>query len=244
VSSLWAILALAVVHAAAGTTAALRRRWQSGLLSAAAGISIAYVFVELMPNVARWQQVIGTGGLIRGLEHQTGMFALAGFAVALGVENAARRARTRQYEEGAAEADVGPFHLNIASAALMNAAIGYTMANPGNDAIQPLWLFALAIGLYLAVNDHALAEHHEERYHRHGRWLLVAALIAGWAVGTVPALEISSEALALLIAYLVGGVILNVMRHQLPYTDRTADALAFAVGAIVFGCLTLARSVI
>lgn len=243
-SSLWAILALAVVHAAAGTTAALGRHRQPALLSAAAGISIAYVFVELVPNVARWQQVIGTGGLIRGLEHQTGVFALAGFTVALWVESAARRARTRQYGEGAAEADVGPFRFNIASAALMNAAIGYTIASPGNQAIQPLWLFALGIGLYLAVNDHALAEHHEERYHRHGRWLLVAALLAGWAVGAVPALEIPSEALALLIAYLAGGVILNVIRHQLPYTDRTADALAFAGGAIVFGCLVLARSII
>jgi len=160
------------------------------------------------------------------------------------VEITARRARVRQYEEGDAEADVGPFRLNMAAAALMNAAIGYTVANPGNEAIRPLWLFALAIGLYLAVNDHALAEHHEERYHRHGRWLLAAALLAGWAVGRVPTLEIPSEVLALLIAYLAGGVILNVMRHQLPYTDRTTDALAFVVGAILFGCLTLARSLI
>ena len=198
--------------------------------------------MELLPNVARWQQVIGTGGLIRGLAHQTGVFALAGFTVALWVENAARRARKRRYEEGAAEADVGPFRLTIASAALMNAAIGYTVANPGNEAIQPLWLFALAIGLYFIVNDHALAEHHENRYRR--RWLLAAALLAGWATGTVPALEIPSEALALLIAYLTGGVILNVMRHQLPYTDRTTDALAFGAGAIVFGCLVLLRSII
>ena len=60
----------------------------------------------------------------------------------------------------------------------------------------------------------------------------------------MPALEIPSEALALLIAYLAGGVILNVMRHQLPYTDRTTDALAFGAGAIVFGSLVLFRSII
>lgn len=243
-SSLWTIVALAIVHAAAGTSAALRRRWQARLLAAAAGISIAYVFVDLLPNVARWQQIIGTGGLIPGLAHQTGVFALAGFTVALWVETAARRARTRQYEERASEADVGPFRLNIASAALMNAVIGYTVANPGNEAIQPLWLFALAIALYIAVNDHALAEHHEERYRRHGRWLLVAALLAGWTVGTVPAFEIPSSVLALLVAYLAGGVTLNAMRHQLPYTDRTTDTLAFTAGAIVFGCLVLLRSMV
>ena len=51
-ASLLTVLALAIVHVYAGTVSVLHRRWHSRTLSAAAGISVAYVFLELMPALA------------------------------------------------------------------------------------------------------------------------------------------------------------------------------------------------
>ena len=242
-TSLLTVLALAAVHAAAGTTAALRELWQPRLLSAEAGFSIAYVFLDLIPTLADGQKVIDASGIIPGLESHVYILALLGLTVSFWVETVARRSIRLRRETGAtAETDDGPFWLGMVSFIIMNAAIGYIVAAPGDAAVEPLWLFAIAIGLHFLVNDHALSEHHGERYRRGGRWLLVAALLAGWVVGTVPAFEIPPQALALLLGYIGGGVIFNVLRHELPDTDRAADVAAFAVGAAVYGALVLMLS--
>jgi hypothetical protein len=168
------------------------------------------------------------------------ILALVGFTVAFWVETEARRSRRRQRQAGSVDVTGdGTFWLGILSFVALNASIGYIVASPGDETVKPLWLFAFVMGLHFVVNDHALTEHHGDRYRKWGRWLLVAALLVGWMVGMVPALDVPPGALALLLAYISGGVLLNVLRHELPDTDRTADVVAFAVGAGVYGTLVL-----
>lgn len=68
-TTLFAIMALAAVHLGAGTTASLRRQWRPRALSAAAGISVCYVFLELLPDLTARQAVIDTGGFLPDLKH-------------------------------------------------------------------------------------------------------------------------------------------------------------------------------
>jgi hypothetical protein len=240
---LWVVLALSIVHAAAGGIGVLRLRWQAKALSAAAGISIAYVFLDLIPGLADAQDVIESVGMLPGLEIHVFAVALVGLTVAFWVETAARKSHRDRRSVGTTdETGEGPFRLAVASFIVYNSAIGYSVARPGDEAIASLWLYALAMGLHFIVNDHALAEHHGSRYRKWGRWLLIAALWAGWIVGIVPALRIPPEMLALVLAYVAGGVILNVLRHELPDTDRTADVVAFAAGSAVFGALLVLSS--
>ncbi|MDH3727363.1 MAG: hypothetical protein OER77_07510, partial [Myxococcales bacterium] len=107
---------------------------------------------------------------------------------------------------------------------------------------EPLWMFALAMGLHFLVNDHSLVEHHGERYRTIGRWFLVVGLVTGWLIGILPGVEIRPEVLALVLAYIAGGTILNILRHELPDTDRSGDVVAFATGAAVYGVLLLSLS--
>jgi hypothetical protein len=103
-------------------------------------------------------------------------------------------------------------------------------------------MFAVAMGLHFLANDHSLVEHHGERYQRIGRWLLVAGLITGWLIGTLPAVEIRPDILALVLAYIAGGTIMNILRHELPDTDRSSDVVAFATAAAVYGVLLISLS--
>ena len=51
--------------------------------------------------------------------------------------------------------------------------------------------------------------------------------------------EIPPAALALVLAFIAGSTILNILRNELPDTDRSADVVAFALGAAVYAILIL-----
>ncbi|MDP9072190.1 MAG: hypothetical protein M3N68_13100, partial [Actinomycetota bacterium] len=80
-------------------------------------------------------------------------------------------------------------------------------------------------------------EHHKRAYAEAGRWVVSLALLAGWGVGLV--LELSPAALAVPLAFLGGGVILNVLKEELP-SERQSRFLPFLAGASAYAALLLA----
>ena len=97
-------------------------------------------------------------------------------------------------------------------------------------------LFAFALGVHFVVNDHGLREHHKDSYDRVGRWVLAAAVVVGWAIGLFG--EISEAAVAVLFAFLAGGVVLNVLKEELP-EERESRFWAFALGATLYAAILL-----
>ncbi len=239
-SSLLTVLFLCAVHLAAGSDAVQRHRWTPQMLSFAAGLSVSYVFLDLLPGLARNQGAFETLGLLTVLDRHVYVLALLGLIVAFWVETASRESRRQRRSAGGPD-ETAPavYRLSIASFVVQNAAIGYAVGSPGDHAVEPLWLFAIAIGLHFLVNDHALVEHHGARYHRRGRWWLAAGLLAGWAVGAIWAVEIPAGVLPLALSYLAGGAILNILRHELPDTDRSADVRALVLGAASYTAMLL-----
>jgi hypothetical protein len=61
-------------------------------------------------------------------------------------------------------------------------------------------------------------------------------------IGILPVAEIRPDILALVLAYIAGGTIMNILRHELPDTDRSSDVVAFATAAAVYGVLLLSLS--
>lgn len=235
------VAALAAVHFFAGTKAALHQRWRPRALSAAAGISVCYLFLDLLPDLADRQALIETRGILPQLEHHVYILALVGLTVFFAVETTSRKSRLHNRDTGNSEfTGDGAYWFSIMSFVILNASIGYAVASPGDEAVEPLWLFALAMGLHFLANDCSLVEHHGERYERLGRWLLIGGLLGGWLVGMVPRFEIPPDELALVLAFIAGGTMLNILRNELPDTDRTTDVVAFAVGASIYGVLLLA----
>jgi hypothetical protein len=241
VASLITVAALAAVHVSAGTVASLQRRWQPRALSAAAGISVCWVLLELLPDLAKRQVLIDSRGFLPGLQHHIYILAMVGLTMFYAVETISRNSRRKGRRLGTPEiTGNGAFWFSILSFSILNASIGYAVASPGDEAVEPLWLFALAMGLHFLANDWSLVEHHGKRYERTGRWLLTAGLLAGWLIGVIPRFDISPAALALVLAFIAGGTILNILRNELPYTDRSADLIAFILAASAYAALVLA----
>jgi hypothetical protein len=93
------------------------------------------------------------------------------------------------------------------------------------------------MALHFVVNDIGLQEHHQEKYRRQGRWILVAALLLGWGTGFV--LEPSEAIVMMIMAFIGGGVILNVLKEELP-EERKSRYWAFLLGSGAYAVLLLA----
>ncbi len=128
------------------------------------------------------------------------------------------------------------FWLHVSSFALYNALIGYLLLHREEPGLWNLTLFAFAMGVHFVVNDFGLREDHKGAYDGYGRWVLAAAVFAGWVVGLVS--EISEAALAVLFAFLAGGVVMNVLKEELP-EERESRFWAFVLGAGLYAAVLL-----
>ena len=223
---------------------------RSAWLSGAGGVSVAYVFVHFLPELAVGEREVGrvAGGGVAFAERHVYLIALAGLLAFYGLDRLAKTSRSRRRgapvgdgcgAEAAAEAGTGQwvFRIHMGSFAVYNALVGYLLLHREVMAPAALAFFVVAMALHFVVTDYGLNEDHKAAYRRVGRWVLVAAVLAGWALGA--ATEVSGAAIAALTAFLGGGVVLNVLKEEVP-SERQSRFWAFALGAGAYAALLLA----
>lgn len=225
-----AALVLAALHLLAGHLAFLDRVPRSGVLSAAGGISVAYVIVHLLPELAEHQESISaqSSAVLATVERHVYLLTLTGLAVFYGLERWCQNARGHR---GTASASATAF--SFVTYGAYNALIGYLLVRREGGLV----LFAVAMGLHFVVNDHGLRAHHAGAYHRYGRWLVSTAVVVGALVGvTTP---VPQAVIGWLLAFVGGGTILNVLKEELP-DERESRFGAFAAGAAGYTAILLA----
>ncbi len=238
--ALLAATGLAIVHLFSGKLRFLEGTPRSIWLSMAGGVSVAYVFVHLLPELAEGQEAIAEaiGEGLAFIERHVYLLALLGLIVFYGLERAAKLSRGRQQEASAGERASGDvFWLHVLSFAIYNAIIGYLLLHRVATGLEALLLFFIAMALHFVVNDYGLREDHKDLYTRIGRWVLAGAVLVGWSVGLL--VEIPEPAIAVLIAFLSGGIVLNVLKEELP-RERESRFWALALGAAIYTAILLA----
>ncbi|WP_266076450.1 hypothetical protein [Haladaptatus caseinilyticus] len=219
-------LLLAGVHLVTGEVRSFRVVPRSSWLSMAGGASVAYVFVHILPEL-KGGTVLASVPLFFGfVERHVYIVALFGFSLFYGLERLAQTAGDEAASERKADDDI--FWLHIGSFTAYNALIGYLLVHREQPGQVNLLLYAVAMGLHFVVNDYGLREFHHQIYDRLGRWLLAGSVIVGWAIGN--ATEVDEAVVNTLFAFLAGGIILNVIKEELP-EERQSRFWAFAAGA-------------
>jgi hypothetical protein len=130
----------------------------------------------------------------------------------------------------------GTFWLHLGSFALYNVLVGYLLLHREEAELRGLAVYAVAMALHFVVNDQGLREHHGRDYDGEGRWILAASPLLGWALGLVA--SVPPLAVASLFAFLAGGVVLNVLKEELP-EDRESRFWAFALGSGLYAAILL-----
>jgi hypothetical protein len=240
--SLFAALALAMAYVAGfwvdGHASARglwsRRRW----VSAAAGVSVAYVFVDLLPELADQNAAIvhaaGNESMLFA-EQRVYMLALLSFVGLYGLQYLVLASRESRGGDRSGNGPDALYLLHLAGFALYSGLIGYLLVERAQNTLA-LWLYSVAMALHFFIVDHSLTEEHGDRYQRVGRWVLAGSVVAGWLVGELAPL--SEANFARLFAVLAGGVVITSLRSELPDQKR-ARFWPFCLGAIVFALLLL-----
>ncbi len=171
---------LAVVHLFSGKLRFLDTTPRSIWLSASSGVSVAYVFVHILPELSQAQETVreAVGEALAFLEHHVYLLAPLGLAVFDGLERAAKASRQRNSKAGRGDVTAGVFWLHIFSFAVYNALIGYLLLHREQPGIQSLLFFFCAMALHFVVNDYGLRQHHKHSYDKIGRWILAEVITA------------------------------------------------------------------
>ena len=235
VTSLLASLVLAVIHFFAGQFRFANEIPRSRWLSFAGGVSVAYALVHLLPELVEYGRVIAEAGGETAAEHRLYLISLAGLVVFYGLERFASRSREEGSREDSSDEETSPavFWIHITSFAVYNALVGYTLVIEDRS-LSSLGSYTLALGLHFLVNDYGLRRHHREQYRRYGRWILSAAVLAGWCVGV--STSIPQAVTAGLVGFLAGGILLNTFKEELP-KERESRFWTFALGAAAYAAL-------
>jgi zinc transporter ZupT len=213
-----------------------RSKW----LSFAGGISVTYVFIHLLPELAAWQNEAGLKNLIGFLNHHLYLVALLGMSFFYGLERAAKLSVSSARTEDKGGSDFAHsnriFWLHLLSFCLYNVLIGYLLVHRDVESRLSLLLYTLAMAFHFLVNDYALADHYRRDYHSKGRWLASFSVLLGWGLGLLT--NLSETTLAILFAWLAGGIMLNVLKEELP-EERKSNFWAFLLGVFAYSVLLL-----
>jgi hypothetical protein len=203
-------------------------------ISFCGGMSAAYVFVHLMPELhgVRSAFVESVSASLRYEGMAIYFLALVGFLAFYGLDHLRARlsAGEAEREEGSA------FRIHIGGFAAYVALMAYLLVHNLEETAGSTILYTVAIVVHFLAMDHALREEHGVAYQRIGRFVLAGACLLGWGVGLLVALP--HHVLALLVAFISGSIIVNSLIMELP-SEKDGRFLPFMAGGLVYGLILL-----
>lgn len=241
-ATLGVALLFAVVFVAGGRAAEWTgHRGYRRFLSFSAGVSVAYIFVHVLPalHAIGEYHMRSPGHSMLFPEHGAYLWTMAGFLAFYGLETMAG-AQSAPQGQAAGTGVAAPQRpgLHVGGFALYAWILTYMMAWTGKDGLA-LVLFAAAMGLHLFTVASNLGAQYRELYRRRGALLLALASLAGW--GAAVTLELPVAWVLNLVAFVMGGVVVNAAIAELP-REKGGRYWAFVAGAASYTALLLALS--
>lgn len=237
------VAAFALVHLFIGRLTFLSSLPRSRWLSFAGGVAVTYVFMHILPELAQHNDAFASELRLSQKTAEVLVYgvALAGLALFYGVERLVKVKRGRFKERQAALADEGLLWVHLASFAVYNALIGYLLLHREEEGVGALFLYFIAMSLHFVTADFGMRDDHARDYDRIARWVLAGSVTAGWLVGI--AIALPPLAIGVLFAFLAGGVVLNVLKEELP-EERQSRFVPFLLGVGVFAVLVAGEGMV
>ena len=190
-----------------------------GFISAAAGISVAYVFVDLLPELAEMQArflEVTAHLALRFAEYRVYLAAFIGFSFFHYLEAMAVSSRDEDHSTSFGHGEGRSiYRAHIVSFSLFSVFVAELLGSRALDrSMHFLVFYSLAMALHFLTIDASLRREHGGIYDQSGRWILAAAALLGWGVGTF--VPVPERIVTTLGGFVVGGVVLNSIKDEMP----------------------------
>ncbi len=225
-SGFYSLVALAIVHLFANRAKVFGWIWHGRFLSFAAGISFAYVFVDLLPSLEEKQPVLKAtfDPIVPYLSKHAYFIALLGVLFYYGIHTKENQGTLKSY------------WISLSGYLLFNFLVGASLTDIQNPDIQPLALFTFAMGMHYFVRDHLAKMANNKLFEKKTRWLLVLALFAGYLLADI--IRIPDVFVAIAVSFVSGGMLLNALHYELPKREQVGY-LFFVLGALLYTAILL-----
>jgi hypothetical protein len=219
------------------------RRHQRKLLSFGAGVTIAYVFVHLLPELEAAREVLARNDARMALPFpalRVYLAALIGFMFfyALGYLVAANR-KPAGSEATQGEEDRLRRSLHVDAFLVYVWLAGYLAVRSLEEGTTPTTLYTVALGLHFLSLDFTLFHEYGPWYKRSARYAFALAPLTGWTVGIF--VGFSQFFTAALLGFMSGGIILNAIASELP-KEKEGRLLYFLFGGAFYAALLIILS--
>ena len=235
-----AMLLFAGVFLAGGRVHPLRliTRSQRSALSFGAGVSMAYVFVRVLPELQAARTDVVEAAVEAALEPLpfkgavVYFLALLGFMAFYGLDHLRKRARAPDSEDRESTS----YKLHLGGFAAYVALLAYLLVRDAQESLALTALYAVTIAVHLLGIDHSLREEHGAAYERSGRFVLAGMAFLGWALGLLVALPPAMT--PALVAIISGAIIMNSAIMELP-PEKDGRFVPFLLGGVIYGALLM-----
>lgn len=200
-------------------------RRERAVMSFFAGMSLAYVFVRLLPEIETAKGALRLPEYLPSGPYLVSLAALGGCTLFFAIGRLAEGDRLHRHDWA---------RLLIFAAYV--ALVSYSRITEIEHGEVPALLFAIAMGTHFIALDHALGRDLGLLYHRRGRYVLAGASLLGWALGASRA--VGPPVMLLLFGIVAGAVIANTLIKELP-DPAEARLGPFVAGAVLYALILL-----
>lgn len=218
-------------------------RYYRRFLSFAGGISVAYIFAELLPELEHARKLFLQSSEGLGYpfgEHRIYLATLAGFIISYGLYHWATSSRLSGSNPSFDDKKQGGvrkgLYIAVSEFFLYSWLITYLLGFQLREGAVPLVLYIIAMGSHFILVDFYLLMDYGNSYMSRGKNLLALAPVGGW--GCYKLVVLPLPFLVTLGAFIAGAVIMNTMIIELPKREES-KFWAFLSGAVLYTAILL-----
>jgi hypothetical protein len=205
-------------------------------VSLGAGASVAYLFIQLLPELENAGNVFrgATSHLALPYHGQYGLHlaTMLGFLVFYGLDE-----MVSGKEDDATESSPGfSFWAHMVGFGSYAWITSYLLVRSLDKGDSSLLIYAIAMGLHFLLCAHSLREDHGISYDRIGSRLLAVCSLGGWLCGLL--LPLPKHVAVILFGIVAGGVLVNTMLMELPRHQK-GKFVPFLIGAAAYAALLI-----
>ncbi len=218
----------------------LNKKLHRCILSFAAGIAVAYVFIHLLPELQIAKKVFVQETAHSSLffpEHIVYLAAMFGFILSYGLERMISWSRvTLGQGELSVKHNQSVFLLHLSGYAIYVWLVSYLMIRNIEVGTISIALYTIAMGFHFLGLDFYFYEEYGQLYTKLGKYILAIAAILGWGVGMLT--ELHKPLIIVLLGLISGAIIMNSMIMELPQ-GKAGKFFPFLLGGVFYAALLL-----